>query len=195
MQAFHEITRTCSNLAITLFIHTQGLHTKEDVCRYHGKSKALYPSCWWHGPSVKNSKTKLSSPYNKHPCTITQIKGSMITARNAAGNHVITHNCLQFKQVHLSIHHPNTQDDGLVDEMTAPIVVPIPQCPAKRRYPTSENRSTSRASENWISSLIFCKYTIDFLNTTSDWLAYYDNCYLSIPFSDRSTPIQNKGGM
>ncbi|CAB4002967.1 Hypothetical predicted protein [Paramuricea clavata] len=75
-------------------------------------------------------QNKLFSPYNKHPYTITQIKGSMITARNAAGNHVITRNCSQFEQVHLSIHYPDADSTA----------VPIPQRPAERRYPTRENR-------------------------------------------------------
>ena len=78
---------------------------------------------------------KLSSPYNKHPYTIVQIKGSMITARNATS--YMTRNSSQFKKVTI----PTQQDyaaDPLDDEK---VNNPTPDHPVEiRRYPARQNR-------------------------------------------------------
>ena len=79
---------------------------------------------------------KLSSPYNKVPYTITEIKGTMITARNAIG-HTITRNSSQFKPIKVPVRPPIMDDDSLDDEE---ISAPAPERPAERRYPVRQNR-------------------------------------------------------
>lgn len=82
-------------------------------------------------------QNKLSSPYNKHPYTIVQIKGSMITARNATS--YITRNSSQFKKISIT---PRRQDHAIDDPLDdEEINNPTPNHPAEmRRYPTRENR-------------------------------------------------------
>jgi hypothetical protein len=99
----------------SLFAH-KDCTQKEKMKIYADTATKAKPHILCDGDTVlvrQKRQNKLSSLYNKHPYTITQIKGSMITARNAAGNHVIIRNCSQFKQAHLSIHHLDAEDDGL----------------------------------------------------------------------------------
>ena len=78
---------------------------------------------------------KLSSPYNKHPYTIVQIKGSMITTRNAAS--YITRNSSHFKKVTITTkqdYAAGPLDDEKVNN-------PTPDHPVEiRRYPAKQNR-------------------------------------------------------
>ena len=83
------------------------LKKKEKMKEYANTATKARPHSFKVGDTVlvrQRLVNKLSSPYNKHPYTIVQIKGSIITARNATS--YITRNSSQFKKVTI----PTQQD-------------------------------------------------------------------------------------
>ena len=114
------------------------LKKKEKMKEYADTTAKARPHSFKVGDTVlvrQRLVNKLSSPYNKHPYTIVQIKSSMITARNATS--YITRNSSQFKKVTT----PTQQDyaaDPLDDEK---VNNPTPDHPEEfRRYPARQNR-------------------------------------------------------
>ena len=115
-----------------------GLKKKEKMKEYADTAAKARPHSFKVGDTVlvrQRLVNKLSSPYNKHPYTIVQIKGSMITARNATS--YITRNSSQFKKVTITTQQDYAAeplDDEKVNNLTPDHPVEI------RRYPARQNR-------------------------------------------------------